>query len=316
MASARNKIQNPYGIHAGQLVHISDVSRGLACNCTCPGCGATLVARRGKEKVEHFQHYQSEDCGTALESALHLMAKDILALRKEITLPALTTYLEEDGDPYVHQVLMPVQTVPLDSVVLEKICGVIIPDVVATSKGRRLIIEIAVTHFCDEAKIASIEKLGMSAIEIDLSELHRTGFTRDTVERAIVHGVTKKRWLYHANENMLTLRRQGAIRKAELQRKQEKVEREEWYRQYYKPVESLYAGNGQSLSGMVVGCGLDKRNWIVDGKQSYVAHRYSDCPSCPHFRGTRKDGKYVVCLYKYNIQHSQSKPLPFDELGW
>ena len=34
-----------WGSRNGKAVHVSEVSRGLACGCVCPGCGAQLVAK-------------------------------------------------------------------------------------------------------------------------------------------------------------------------------------------------------------------------------------------------------------------------------
>lgn len=48
----------PYAkrISDGRLVTIDEVESGLACNCICDGCGAPMVARKGKEKAHHFGH--------------------------------------------------------------------------------------------------------------------------------------------------------------------------------------------------------------------------------------------------------------------
>lgn len=45
-----------YGIKDGNLVHISDVPRGLACACVCVDCGKPLLARKGNKRREHFAH--------------------------------------------------------------------------------------------------------------------------------------------------------------------------------------------------------------------------------------------------------------------
>ncbi|XAZ82159.1 hypothetical protein A6C57_27915 (plasmid) [Fibrella sp. ES10-3-2-2] len=40
----------------GDLLHISEVARGDACNCFCPHCQTSLAAKKGKVKVHHFAH--------------------------------------------------------------------------------------------------------------------------------------------------------------------------------------------------------------------------------------------------------------------
>ncbi|MBR9847521.1 MAG: hypothetical protein GYB35_16105 [Algicola sp.] len=83
-----------YAIHKNELVHISQVTSGLDCNCICPNsnCKGKLVARKGKVKSHHFAHYSLEDCGGAIESSLHLLAKDILRKTKVFALPDLIGY--------------------------------------------------------------------------------------------------------------------------------------------------------------------------------------------------------------------------------
>jgi hypothetical protein len=63
----------------GALTHVSDVPSGLACNCTCPACGRTLIARKGKVKVEHFSHHGAgTGCGKNAETNAHAWAKEML----------------------------------------------------------------------------------------------------------------------------------------------------------------------------------------------------------------------------------------------
>ncbi|MCR5890395.1 hypothetical protein LRS06_21950 [Hymenobacter sp. J193] len=50
----------PYGLRDGHLLHVLSVDNRLACGCTCPSCGARLVARnRGEKKAPHFAHYNA-----------------------------------------------------------------------------------------------------------------------------------------------------------------------------------------------------------------------------------------------------------------
>ena len=85
-----NNVLLTYALNiANKLVHIDNVPNGLDCNCYCPYCHAQLVAKNnGKKKISHFAHYHAEDCGKAYETALHLLAKEILCERKVLMLPA------------------------------------------------------------------------------------------------------------------------------------------------------------------------------------------------------------------------------------
>ena len=79
----------PFGKQHNRFVGIEEVMRGLACDCACPACDAPLVAKKGRRNVHHFAHYKGFDCAQALETSLHLMAKQILANNNSITLPAI-----------------------------------------------------------------------------------------------------------------------------------------------------------------------------------------------------------------------------------
>ena len=66
----------PFGMRDGSLLHISQVERGLKCNCICPACNEPLVARKGKKTVHHFAHYRINNCSP--ETALHQIGKRLI----------------------------------------------------------------------------------------------------------------------------------------------------------------------------------------------------------------------------------------------
>ncbi len=74
----------------GKLVHVDSVPNGNECGCFCPNCKSRLCAKNGgsgEKMIHHFAHLSGADCVGAVESALHKMAKDILAAQKCIYLP-------------------------------------------------------------------------------------------------------------------------------------------------------------------------------------------------------------------------------------
>ena len=86
-------IQLEYGIRDGNVLSISEIKieeKGLKCNCTCPGCGAPLVARLGKKKQRHFAH-KGEACDVvaAQQTALHMLAKEIIENSKRLLFPGI-----------------------------------------------------------------------------------------------------------------------------------------------------------------------------------------------------------------------------------
>lgn len=151
----------------GRLVSIRDVSRGLACNCTCPGCDRRMVARTKDDKrAAHFAHHgvAGLTCTSAGETALHKFAKEVVDQRLEFMLPPRK--VTEGGED---EVVVPAGIRKFDKAILERKTGAVIPDVLLVKRARPLIIEFKVTHECGPEKIAEIRRLDIGAIEIDLS---------------------------------------------------------------------------------------------------------------------------------------------------
>ncbi len=67
----------------------NEVDRGLACNCICPVCETQLVAKKGKKNEHHFAHYNAQECAGALETVLHLKAKEVLEKTNLILIPPI-----------------------------------------------------------------------------------------------------------------------------------------------------------------------------------------------------------------------------------
>ena len=67
-----------WGRRSGKAVHVSEVSRGLACGCVCPRCGGQLVAKKGTQRAHHFAHANTVNCDGLGESALHLACKEMI----------------------------------------------------------------------------------------------------------------------------------------------------------------------------------------------------------------------------------------------
>ncbi|MBQ7502457.1 hypothetical protein IJT93_07050 [bacterium] len=170
--------QEPKLIYAlnknGELVHIDDkdVLNGKQCECTCPACGDSLIAKKGKERRYHFAHASNESCADGYETLLHLLAKKILSEAKNILLPAV--YLELNNHRF--KISEP-KEIEIEHVEIEKRLSdgdnVIIPDVIITDKisEREIFVEIKVTHPVDSQKLTKIKRRNKSTIEIDLSRI-------------------------------------------------------------------------------------------------------------------------------------------------
>lgn len=185
----------PWGVGVdGRMRHISAVASGLACECTCPGCGQRLVAKKGQEQAHHFAHRGDVSCRRAYESMLHRLAKQFIQDEGRFCLPPVEASL---GSRTV--VERGATEFRPDRVEVEVRLEGIQPDVVAykTTGGeeRRLLIEIAVTHFCDEIKRETIRSRQLPAIEIDLSGVSRDA-APDEVRNEILDRAPR-RWLFN-----------------------------------------------------------------------------------------------------------------------
>lgn len=253
-----------YGLRDGFSVHISEVERGLECNCICPECKLALVAKKGPRRLrtDHFAHASGAECVGGVETGLHLAAKDILAKRKEIWLPVAEVRFPGGKSPIE---VRPEGFYVVSNVSLEKGIGGLIPDVLAEINGQPLAIEIFVTHRVDEEKTRRFQELGLSIVEIDLSRV-----TRDLdpvrLESLVIDGRNQKRWLFDT---------EVAIR-----------EKAVWA----QAARLTTVARGCALH--VDGCPIPVREY----KGKPYANVIDDCIGCPHHLGEdHLDRGAVVC---------------------
>ena len=190
-----------YALHENNLVHISDVPSGLDCECVCTACGGRLIAKKGKIKVHHFAHYDSEECQYGYETSLHLAVKQLIMEHKKIMLPPV--YLSFPGGFKEIISLYPSNVIKVDKVLLETRQEDkqewMIPDLILFSGQRKLYVEICVTHAIDNKKLSKIKKMGISTIEIDLSRRARS-IEKEDLEKLLFEDLEEKKWIYNSRE--------------------------------------------------------------------------------------------------------------------
>ena len=162
----------PFGLKDGRLHRPDDVPSGLPCGCICPACETKLVANHGKQKRSYFSHYRTESCAGGFETAVHLMAKQVILDEMRLRIPPITIPFEfspiEDEKPIRSSVSYPERDVELVDVVAEKQQGRWRPDPTGTLKNQApLYIEILVTHAVEEEKAETLDNL----MEVDLSNI-------------------------------------------------------------------------------------------------------------------------------------------------
>ncbi|WP_407434617.1 competence protein CoiA family protein [Treponema sp.] len=138
----------------GKSVYIDEVRNGKKCNCFCLECGSPLIAKQGKIKTHHFAHANGNDNIKCSQTALHLLAKEIIYEEKRI--PILI-----NGK---------VQIVSVTEIEKEKNLGDIIPDLYTEFEGKPISIEIFVSHPVDSIKYDKIQRHKLTTFEINLSK--------------------------------------------------------------------------------------------------------------------------------------------------
>lgn len=216
----------PYGMAPnGRLLHISEVENGLACGCVCPSCRGKLVANKGPIKTHHFAHHADRACVSAYETMLHMLAKQVIADQKQVMLPRVVAEYKDLAENICAEVIF-----TLDEVIIEPDLGGMRPDIVGRHRAgdgtKDLLIEAAVSHFCEPEKVALIRARKVAAIEIDLSKVPRNA-SREEMEQAIITHAPR-RWLFNGRlENAIERlqvefeRRAAANRERELRRHQQ-----------------------------------------------------------------------------------------------
>lgn len=160
-------------------------------------CCGDLVAKQGKVQEHHFAHAKGAECAHALETALHLAAKDILAKRREIVLPTVEIGFRHST---WRTVIAKERRYEIESVAVERKLGSIVPDVIARIKGRELLVEVTITHGVDDQKLKKIRDLRLSCVEINLTQVQRD-LWRENLEKMVVDDGSRKRWLHNVRAN-------------------------------------------------------------------------------------------------------------------
>lgn len=209
----------------GRVMSIQEVPRGLECKCTCPACEAKLVAKKGPKQAHHFAHRKDANCAHALESSIHLAVKTIIEREMAMQVPACVVMRKpDDSPPPMHRYDVP--TIPpyyyaeklhdewavrevagvagtsakrqrFDAVLVERQQGDIRPDLIAIQGDRKLYVEVAVTHFVDNEKLAKIRARGVATIEIRVPYDTKSVLDWSALRRLVIKEATGKAWLYH-----------------------------------------------------------------------------------------------------------------------
>lgn len=223
VAAAAAKVQIRYGLDGmGRIRHISEVLSGLVSGCVCPACGTPLVAYKGKSKRHHFGHHADRACSGAMETALHEFAKQVLMDSRSLMLPPLLARCGEVTEPIANA-----RAFAYEGVASEVTMPNMRPDIVVWRGETKLLVEVAVSHSCEDIKLERLRERRLASMEIDLSKVRHDASPQEHAD-AVLRSAPRH-WLFnrHIDDTEVKLRAQALERAATEKAKQDK----EWGKQ-------------------------------------------------------------------------------------
>jgi hypothetical protein len=272
----------------GRMVDVSQVDSGLDCNCECPGCDQTVLARKCTAKISHFAHAVSAACEGALESSLHAAAKQIITALGFVWLPRSLA-----GIGRTKFVFARCET--------EKARNKIRPDLTLYTKGGKpLAIEVCVTHEIDDTKEKYVRSQKLACIEYDLGDLPRD-LTYAELNRRFVEDEVFGEWVFNEKAEALEEQRAEEARrrmkqaeeKENAEERRQRTELEAWLKSpHAKPKELVVLGEPEH--GTVTPCPIRRRGSVEKFKG--LAFADIDCPKCAYFAGRCESPAVVKCI--------------------
>jgi hypothetical protein len=266
----------------GEVIHISQATRGLACGCECPAnnCRRRLIAHKPESNIaHHFAHAPltpaelsagiAPNCQYGAMTALHAYAEKFLNETKRLVLPPVEARVGERS-----QTLRGAKEFTFDSAKLETMDGETIPDVTLIKSGHRMHVEIFVTHRCGPEKRGKIAAANISAMEIDLSGLPRD-VTFELLHREIQE-TAPRQWIYNKREEELrkTLEVKAKADAERLERQQQRkiADLKAAYAASHQRALACDWNNGDDVQKIVEAGDVDLLDGPSDGAGYFVVH--------------------------------------------
>ena len=182
----------------GELKYVREVPIGDACGCICPKCKEPLIAKHcyNEGKIPHFAHVSGKVCIGAQMSANHLRAQQIIVENKSVMASAYKNY---NGTVSARQLVF----VDVKSEERNEWEG-IRPDVYGiTADGNKWAVEIYYTNRVDIDKESKIKELGVSCLEIDISNQ-----TFDSLEDFLLNTDDYRWWVNNPNYDLILYKKE------------------------------------------------------------------------------------------------------------
>lgn len=252
---------------------ISEVKRGLLCNCVCPICSGDLVAKKGEVRTPHFAHNNgAEECKGARMSMLHKLAQEVIQEEKRVMLPAFSKkFIQKDA-----------LLITFDEVTLEEVCKDEIsrrrPDCIGKNNKNSfdIWIEIYCTNPINKERRDDIIRRQQYCIEINFSDLLGTDYTKEIVRERLLKSFDDREWICHPiwdkEEEDREKEEQRRQEEARLKIKEEAQQREEEQRKAI--AEALQKGAIKMVIDSKTETPAPQLTWsISDPKEKYSSIR-------------------------------------------
>jgi hypothetical protein len=165
----------------GKLVHVDTVTRGLQCQCVCPHCHESLLARHGEVKEHGFAHHSDNrraNLNICYQVTLYKLAEHIIQDKKCVFAPSYYGIYKAK--------LLKFEDVQIDCRYEREDKQ---PDIIATTvDGIQYLIEFVFSYKVQHKQ--ALDYRNMVCIEIDLSNQ-----TLDTLDFFLLNSTEDKRWL-------------------------------------------------------------------------------------------------------------------------
>lgn len=253
-------VKLPYGLKNGNLVTIDEVESGLDCDCTCPGCKARLVGKKGTTNVHHFAHESGADCERGVTAALIKMGREVLSSTDRILLPPVFL------DSAAKYRIFPETWLDIEKVTIDDPDDPQNPNVYIEAKGKKLLIQLSGLRGWNSSLRGDPSLHRLPILEISVSEVfyqryphHILTINDPWFPQEFISGLQYKRWVY--NPKALRL-------KAEIARRFG----------IFQPLQKLESEWG--YFHFVDNCPIEKRVWKRGFKRGKPYAELQDCQKC------------------------------------
>lgn len=291
-----SKLQIAIKKNSQELVSIFEVPTGSKCNCKCPHCGETLIAKnknkipdielKKNQKIAHFSHESGSDCPSAIESAIHLLCKKILTENPTILIPEY----KFENITFGKEELIVFNKADTEEFIIQNEIK-IKPDAILYDNKSRILIEFYKTHAVDNEKLEKIIELEESCIEIDvrfINPLKNGIFNTKEILDLFQKKTTYKKWIYN-NRNKIEINKY-------IQEKNKKIKEES-----LKNKLNEIRINGWHLE-KIFNVDLFHIQDYVSCKKNRIDTYVSECEICDFFHGTIElhNDKNIICsIYRF-----------------